>query len=115
MARAKCKVDFLVDRQMATNSYTRRLHVSGLTPAISRDDLSARFAVFGDVKAIDDFGKLDALGQPRKFAFISLEASNDKHVKCHTSILHCLLGSHLYHRLKRPVRLYLERSKTQDW
>ncbi|PVG02439.1 hypothetical protein CPB86DRAFT_579707 [Serendipita vermifera] len=61
---------------------TRRLHVSGLTPAISENDLKIRFSAFGTVKAIDGVGKLDALGQPRKFAYVSLETAPDKYAKC---------------------------------
>ncbi|KAG8851611.1 hypothetical protein FRB91_007600 [Serendipita sp. 411] len=61
---------------------TRRLHVSGLTPAISEADLRARFSVFGNVKTVDGVGKLDGLDQPRRFAYVSLEATPDKHSKC---------------------------------
>lgn len=68
---------------------TRRLHVSGLTPAISQADLTARFSIFGTVTAIDGLGTLDALGQPRKFAFVSLETTSDKYSKC----LNVLSGS----------------------
>ncbi|TFY51216.1 hypothetical protein EVG20_g11106 [Dentipellis fragilis] len=61
---------------------TKRLHVSGLTPAITVDDLSRRLGSFGTVKALDEFGKLDALGQPRKFGYITLETTKGKLAKC---------------------------------
>jgi hypothetical protein len=68
--------------QTQTQTQTRRLHVSGLTPSISAHDLNARFALFGTVIAVDGLGTHDATGHPRKFAFVSLDASNDNHAKC---------------------------------
>lgn len=47
---------------------SNRLHISGLTPAISFDDLSRCFGSFGSVTTLDGLGQLDTLGQPRKFA-----------------------------------------------
>lgn len=61
---------------------TRRFHVSGVTPAISAAELATRFATFGSVKAIDSVGALDALGQPRKFGYVTLEATPEKLNKC---------------------------------
>lgn len=40
--------------RMAT--ITKRLHISGLTPSLTPEDLSKRFSSFGTVKAIDGFG-----------------------------------------------------------
>ena len=61
---------------------TKRIHISGLTPAITAKDLSERLASFGTVKAIDGFGALDALGQPRKFAYATLETTKGKLARC---------------------------------
>ncbi|KAI0311793.1 hypothetical protein OF83DRAFT_721244 [Amylostereum chailletii] len=61
---------------------TKRLHVSGITPAITADDLSRRLGSFGTVTSLDGFGKRDALGQPRKFAYASLETTKGKLAKC---------------------------------
>ncbi|TBU47466.1 hypothetical protein BD309DRAFT_855893 [Dichomitus squalens] len=61
---------------------TKRIHISGLTPAITAKDLSDRLASFGTVKAIDGFGALDALGQPRKFAYATLETTKGKLARC---------------------------------
>ena len=63
-------------------SITKRIHISGLTPAITAKDLSDRLASFGTVKAIDGFGALDALGQPRKFAYATLETTKGKLARC---------------------------------
>jgi RNA recognition motif. (a.k.a. RRM, RBD, or RNP domain) len=60
----------------------KRVIVSGLTHTISISDLTDRFSAFGIVKAIDGLGKLDALGQPRKFAFVTLESTPAMHAKC---------------------------------
>lgn len=61
---------------------SKRLHISGLTPAISFDDLSRRLGSFGSVTALDGFGKLDALGQPRKFAYVTLRATKPQLSRC---------------------------------
>src|ERR1700677_3755799 len=60
---------------MDTERITKRLHVSGLTPSITTTDLTHRLSKFGTVKDLDGFGKLDALGQPRKFGYVTLEGS----------------------------------------
>ncbi|KAH9166654.1 hypothetical protein EDB89DRAFT_2075593 [Lactarius sanguifluus] len=61
---------------------SKRLHISGLTPAISFDDLSRRLGSFGSVTALDGLGKLDALGQPRKFAYVTLQATKPQLSRC---------------------------------
>ena len=61
---------------------TKRLHVSGLTPALTANDLSQRLSSFGTVKALDGFGLLDGLGQPRKFGYITIETTPAKLAKC---------------------------------
>lgn len=68
---------------------TKRLHISGLTPAISEKDIYTRFSVFGTVKTVSGIGEFNAVGQPRNFAFISLEATPEKISKC----LNVLSGS----------------------
>ena len=60
----------------------KRLHISGLTPAISSDDLSRRLGTFGSVTALDGLGKLDPLGQPRKFAHVTLETTKTQLSRC---------------------------------
>jgi len=57
---------------------TKRLHVSGLTPAITPGELSQRLGSFGTIKALDGFGLLDAVGQPRKFGYVTLETTKKK-------------------------------------
>ena len=61
---------------------TKRLHVSGLTAALSSHDLERRLAAFGTVTALDGFGKLDVLGQPRKFAYVTLETTKSQLSRC---------------------------------
>ena len=65
---------------------TKRLHVSGLTTAISAEELSKRIASFGTVKALDGFGLLDGLGQPRKFGYVTLETTKPKLARCETTL-----------------------------
>ncbi|KAI9451028.1 hypothetical protein F5148DRAFT_1003802 [Russula earlei] len=67
---------------MTGDQITKRLHISGLTPAITSDDLSRRLASFGSVSALDGLGKLDALGQPRNFAYITLETTKTQLSRC---------------------------------
>ncbi|KAI0820292.1 hypothetical protein BC628DRAFT_916512 [Trametes gibbosa] len=61
---------------------TKRVHISGLTPAITPKDLSDRLGSFGIVKSLDGLGALDALGQPRKFAYATLETTKGKLSRC---------------------------------
>ncbi|KAI0676098.1 hypothetical protein C8Q78DRAFT_1075035 [Trametes maxima] len=61
---------------------TKRIHVSGLTPAITAKDLNTRLGSFGTVKALDGLGDLDAVGQPRKFAYVTLETTKGKLTRC---------------------------------
>jgi len=61
---------------------SKRLHVSGLTPAISSHDLSRRLGSFGSVTSLDGLGKLDALGQPRNFAYVTLETTKTQLSRC---------------------------------
>jgi hypothetical protein len=61
---------------------SKRLHISGLTAALSSHDLERRLAAFGTVIALDGFGKLDAVGQPRKFAYVTLETTKSQLSRC---------------------------------
>jgi len=61
---------------------TKRLHISGLTPSVSQQDLIQRLSTFGNVKSLDGLGTLNAVGQPRKFAYATLEATPAKLSKC---------------------------------
>lgn len=61
---------------------TKRLHVSGLTPSITPADLERRLSLFGKVKAMDGFGARDALGDPRKFGFVTMEIGARELAKC---------------------------------
>jgi hypothetical protein len=62
---------------------TKRLHISGLTPAISSDDLHRRLGIFGSITTgLDGLGKLDALGQPRNFAHVTLKTTKAQLSRC---------------------------------
>jgi len=52
-----------------------------LQPYLS-DDLARRLGSFGSVTAMDGLGKLDALGQPRNFAHVTLETTKTQLSKC---------------------------------
>ncbi|PCH44599.1 hypothetical protein WOLCODRAFT_133309 [Wolfiporia cocos MD-104 SS10] len=60
----------------------KRIHISGLTPSITPEDLSKRLGTFGTVKALDGFGKLDALGDPRKYGYVTLETTKKQLGRC---------------------------------
>jgi len=60
----------------------KRLHISGLTPSISQQDLFQRLSTFANVKSLDGLGTLNAVGQPRKFAYATVEATPAKLSKC---------------------------------
>ncbi len=74
---------------------SKRLHISGLTPAISFDDLSRRLGSFGSVTALDGLGKLDALGQPRKFAYVTLKTTKPQLSRCASSYLPAFFSSNI--------------------
>ena len=67
---------------MAEEVITKRIQVSGLTPAIRPTDISAKLGGFGTVKALDGFDKLDGLGQPRKFGYVTIETTKTKLARC---------------------------------
>lgn len=67
-------------------SITKRIHISGLTPAITAKDLSDRLSSFGTVKTIEGFGLLDGVGQPRKYAYATLETTKAKLARCTSSL-----------------------------
>ena len=67
---------------MDTQLIAKGLHISGLTPSISVADLSRRLSAFANVKELDGFGKLDTLGQPRKFGCVTLEGTKGQLAKC---------------------------------
>ncbi|GJE93218.1 hypothetical protein PsYK624_093770 [Phanerochaete sordida] len=67
---------------MAEELITKRLHVSGLTPAITPADLSQKLGSFGAVTALDGFGAHDALGRPRPFGYITLQTTKAKLARC---------------------------------
>ncbi|KAG8926572.1 hypothetical protein FRC02_008797 [Tulasnella sp. 418] len=60
----------------------KRLHISGITPSVTASDISSRLRSFGEVKAVDGVGLLDGTGQPRKFAYLTLETTQPKLVRC---------------------------------
>jgi hypothetical protein len=61
---------------------TKRLHISGLTPSLSAADLCSRFSAFGSVSQLSGFGALDANGNPKKFAYLTLDATEEKLKRC---------------------------------
>jgi hypothetical protein len=61
---------------------SKRLHISGLNTAISSHDLERRLATFGSLTALDGFGELGALGQPRKFAYVTLHTTKSQLSRC---------------------------------
>ncbi|KZO92915.1 hypothetical protein CALVIDRAFT_567015 [Calocera viscosa TUFC12733] len=67
---------------MTEEIITKRLHVAGLTPSITAQDLTARFSSFGSVLAVDGLGLLDGVGQPRRFAYVTLLATPTKLTRC---------------------------------
>ncbi|KAK7468915.1 hypothetical protein VKT23_003412 [Stygiomarasmius scandens] len=69
-----------------SETVTKRLHVSGLTPALTSSDISTRLSTFGTVKSLDGFGKLDGVGQPRKFGYVTLETTPQALKRCLTTL-----------------------------
>ncbi|KAG0143137.1 hypothetical protein CROQUDRAFT_49227 [Cronartium quercuum f. sp. fusiforme G11] len=59
-----------------------RLHISGLAPSVSAEDMANRFAAFGTVIAVDGIGKLDVNGHPLKYGFLELKTSQLKLNRC---------------------------------
>ncbi|KAI5993686.1 hypothetical protein EDC04DRAFT_2983874 [Pisolithus marmoratus] len=54
---------------------TKRLHISST-------NIHRRLSTFGSVKSLDGFGKLDALGDPRPFAYATLEGKEKDLARC---------------------------------
>ncbi|WWD09181.1 hypothetical protein V865_007303 [Kwoniella europaea PYCC6329] len=73
---------------MVDATITKRLHVGGLTPAITTQHIKERFSSFGVVSEVEELG-VDALGQPRPFTFLTLSTTPLQLKKC----LNILSGS----------------------
>ncbi|KAL0064696.1 hypothetical protein AAF712_008394 [Marasmius tenuissimus] len=69
-----------------SETVTKRLHISGLTPALTPTDLSTRLSTFGTVKSLDGFGLVDGVGQLRKFGYATIEATPVALKRCFTSL-----------------------------
>jgi hypothetical protein len=76
---ASCK---LTPGMASEELITKRLHISGLTPALTASDISERLSSFGTVKAADGFGLLNGVGKQRKFGYITIETTPSKFAKC---------------------------------
>ncbi|KAK7024875.1 hypothetical protein R3P38DRAFT_3193794 [Favolaschia claudopus] len=76
----------------SSSSLTKRLHISFApsVPANGPEDLekalTAHFGKFATVKSVEGLGKLDGVGVPRKFAYISLEGSEAGISRCVSSL-----------------------------
>lgn len=68
--------------KMSEPLLTKRLHISGFTPSITPADLERRLSSFGKVKAMDGFGARDALGDHKKFGFVTMEIGAKELAKC---------------------------------
>ena len=88
-ARLQDKVRRKINILWMDTPITKRLIISGLTTSITVDDISRRLTTFGTVKATDGFGLTDGIGQPRKFAYVTLETTTGKLAKCRDSFLPC--------------------------
>ena len=93
---------------MSEEVVTKRLHVSGLTPAIRPEDLSQKLASFGTVKALDVFGTVDGLGQPRKFGYVTIETSKAKLARCQYVVILAYESAH-------PFACHIVRHEPSQW
>ncbi|PWY99271.1 hypothetical protein BCV70DRAFT_115457 [Testicularia cyperi] len=60
----------------------KRLIVSGLTGSFTQIELTRRFSTFGEVVALDGFGKQDAVGQLRPYIYVTLRAPATQIKRC---------------------------------
>ncbi|EPQ56752.1 hypothetical protein GLOTRDRAFT_121095 [Gloeophyllum trabeum ATCC 11539] len=66
---------------------SKRLHISGVTPAITPADLKARLEAFGiTATAIEGFDKLDGVGRPRGFGYVDVVGREDGVKRCMTAL-----------------------------
>ena len=66
----------------SSTAVTKRLHISGLTPSLTTDDLVKRLSTFGTVTAVDGFGKRDAVGALKPFGYVTIEATPAQLARC---------------------------------
>ncbi len=66
----------------SSTTVVKRLHISGLTTSLTSDDISKRLSTFGTVKAVEGFGKLDALGSVKPFGYVTIEATPAQLTRC---------------------------------
>lgn len=59
-----------------------RLHVAGLGPSITPQDIEKRLGAFGKVLKIDGVGKLDGNGIPLKYAFVDISSTTSEIIRC---------------------------------
>ena len=65
-----------------TETITKRLHLSGLTPLLTQNDLQSRFSSFGTVTDVSGFDARDANGDPKPFAYLTLKTTKEKLARC---------------------------------
>ena len=103
---------------MPESLVSKRLHISGLTTAISSHDLEHRLATFGSLTALDGFGKLDAFGQPRKFVYVTLHTTKSQLSRCmqRPTCPEPLINQWFaFARYECTQRVDVERRKTTYW
>ncbi|KAH9821293.1 hypothetical protein DFH28DRAFT_952112 [Melampsora americana] len=59
-----------------------RLHIGGLAPSVSSEEIEKRFSSFGKVIAVDGIGKLDANGCVLRYGFLELETTQQQLNRC---------------------------------
>ena len=114
--RAGAQLTYSFSNHMSDSLVSKRLHISGLTTAISSHDLERRLANFGELTALDGFGKLDALGQPRNFAYVTLQTTKSQLSRCMCRAMAAQTPPPDYFvRYECTQRVHLERRKTTYW
>ncbi|EGG03061.1 uncharacterized protein MELLADRAFT_65767 [Melampsora larici-populina 98AG31] len=59
-----------------------RLHIGGIAPSVSAEEIERRFSSFGKVIAVDGIGKLDANGSVLRYGFLELETTQQQLNRC---------------------------------
>lgn len=97
---------------MQKTGFVQRLHVGGLTPEVSEEDLRKRFSSFGEVISVNILcSKFDPPGYStcRGFAFLDLKVSHESVVERCISVLNCCKWKGRIISVARARPDYLER------